>query len=224
MKKFITLSIALLLIFSLTACNLISLDIGDGSDFKYNSEYVKENLTGDYSITYKSVTYGNGQIESTNYFKVISTDEGVYTEITDEDGYKSGYLFVRNGDNYILCEGSPEDGFTKPESLEYAYQVTKEQAEAYGGMGLNYFINYYSDMASLMKSDGTETIAGRKCDKFKAGITILGAGVQNFYSVDQQTGICMKFALAASAQGESGGMEFECVEFLTSGVQLPAYN
>ena len=51
----------------------------------------------------------------------------------------------------------------------------------------------YGELASLMKADGTETIAGRKCDKFKAGVTIMGAGIQNSYSVDQQTGICMKY-------------------------------
>jgi len=225
MKKLIALSAALLLLFSLASCKkLIDVNLGNGAEFKYDSEYVKQNLTGDYSITYKTVSYENGQASAPTYTTATRTSQGYYYETTDEDGYKQGILYILSGDKYLQCYGSPEEGFELPEETEYTYAYTKEEVETLGGWGVFGFMTYYSDWATMMSADGTETIAGRKCDKFKAGFSILGTGIQNIYAVDQQTGVCMKYALAASAQGEYGAFEFECTEFKTGGCSLPAYS
>ncbi|MCL2434466.1 MAG: hypothetical protein FWD16_08135 [Clostridia bacterium] len=230
MKKILTLSLTVLLMLAtlLTLASCGSLGGGgggSGGEFKYSKEFVAQNLTGDYSITYKTTNYENGQAGDPTFSTTVRTSNGYYYETADKDGNKSGILYVLHDDKYVMYQGSIEEGFTKPENLEYTLQLTQEEIEnGYSGFGLFNFMTNYSDWSSMMKADGTETIAGRKCDKFRAGISFMGAGIQNLYSVDQQTGICMRYALAATAKGESGAYEFECTDFQIGGVKLPAYS
>lgn len=228
MKKLISLSLVALMLLPLAACGIGGGGRGgaSGGNFKYDDDFVKTNMPAEYLLTYKTTNYENGQPKPSSYATTIKTANGYYYESGDEDGYNSGSLYILHDGKYVQYSGTKEEGFTKPseEEMQWTYQWEPDQIELMAGSGILSYMTYYSTFAELMKPDGTETIAGRKCDKFKASIGLFGVGVQYAYSVDQQTGVCLRFGFAATTPEDSGALTFECTEFQLTGVSLPSYS
>ena len=204
-----------------------SLDIGNSSEsqsqsqsgnsnsedtFEYGNgkDYVAKNLTGDYSITFRVFTSGS---EDYNEITCMRTSNG-YCIST----FGTTVLYVKNGDKYDTYFDS-DNGFYKIDFVE-----PKSEEEIQSELSLIYsLMTHYSDTSSLTK-DGTETVAGRNCDRYKVGAAGFGVAIGATYCIDKATGVCLKYTLNMAEGGEIASLTFECTEFITSGVKLPAYN
>jgi predicted phage tail protein len=49
------------------------------------------------------------------------------------------------------------------------------------------------------------------------------AGMAYHYSIDAETGVCLKYSMDVTAGGEKVGYEFLCTEFNTTDAELPEY-
>ena len=120
--------------------------------------------------------------------------------------------FIKNGDTYdkIVKMG----GMTLETETVTTSDVESEV------LTIGFFTAYHND-TDVMNKVGTETIAGRSCDKFSDSAAAIGVAVNWTYFIDRETGVCLKYQVDQSAGNIS--MTFECTEFKTSGVSLPAY-
>ena len=221
MKKIFALVLVLILAISVfAACggNSNNKDkSGKDEKFEYGKDYIAQNLKGDYSITYKYSVAGQ---EDALVITHTRTSAGVYMSYGGME-----MLYIKNGDKYDIYQGSSENGFVK---VDFMDSVTQEEMEsdalysiAYSF--LNIFIHQYTDNISGLKKDGSATVAGRDCEKYTFQYSGFGAAVKYTYYIDKVTGVCMKWDYDVAAAGQGGSMTFECIEFKTSGVTLPAY-
>jgi|GEM_PF-3101697 len=168
---------------------------------------INNNYKGDYSITYKSTMPG---VEGEQRQVFMRTSQGYYFEVP---GMKS--LFIKDGDEYLSYNDMRGNGLEV-----YGDPITQEQAEdiftaVYGFKVLPAAEELYG---AKLKKDGTETVAGRKCDKYSTTITGEEGTGKVSYCIDQQTGLILKSAI----EGAGNKIVQECIEFKTSGITLPS--
>lgn len=241
MKKIFTLVLALILtLFLITACEISFGEIGesksggdnDNSSAKSgntdenstggdNSAGTNDNaasppssdgsvgeLKGDLSITMKTTDSTLKDWESIQVS--MRTAEGYYYSISGEGGFKQ--LYVKDGNNYqVYMDWGQGEGY-----INYGTPTSKEQIE-----DVIFYNSTYKKVeklyGSVWKKDGTETVAGRICDKYTITIAAEGKTGTMSYCYDQKTGIQLK----SSAETSEGKLVTECTEFKTSGVVLP---
>ena len=220
MKKILALALVLAMVLTLSSCGIIGElsklasdleGLENGEPIKYNQEYIDANLGDNYRIAYKITTFSTDGDNSTATWETIRTADG-FLVIADDN---EGLLYIKNGDNYDVYAKNEEDNF-----IFSGISHPKETAES--SLGMAYFMSYNS-YATGMRDAGTETIAGRKCDKFEYSIGAFGVGVSWSYSIDQETGVCLKQHWGGSAGGNAGSVAFECTKFQKGGVTLPEY-
>lgn len=228
MKKTLFLVLALMLLLSVAGCGSKkpANDPGNNSgnnnnsnnnnnnneeSFKYTKDYINNVLKGDYSITYRytTTTGGGGSIELTS----IHTSEGYCLKAAGTET-----LYIKNDagtyDMYTGAGGKfvkiPMDPLTEADvqSMSFAYNFMQKAAATKG----------------LTKA-GSETVAGRDCEKYTQTATGYGSTFTAVFYVDKATGICMKFSydVDSANEGQSFDLTFECLEFKTSGVTFPKY-
>ena len=181
-------------------------------EFEYGNgkDYINMHLTGDYSITFRIYTSSSEEYSDLVFMR---TSEGYYI-----DTITNKVMYIKNGDTYDTYL-SGNDGFYLVDFLE---PKTEEEVEKTNSMVYSYMTQY--DGASGLNKTGSETVAGRSCDVYKGGAVGFGMAIGASYYIDKETGVCMKFTYDVATEGGMGSMTFECVEFKTSGVKLPAYN
>jgi len=182
----------------------------ENGGFAYGQEFMENNLKGDYSITFRMTS---SEAEGGSLQVFMRTSEG-YCMSVGEGGY-GGFktLYLRDGDMYSAYIDWG-DGF-----IDYGTELSREEVES------NFsFIGTMSQVTEIyggiLKKAGTETVAGRSCDKYSATVSAEGMTGKVSYCFDKQTGILMKW----STESPEGSMVYECIEFKTSGVTLPALN
>ena len=211
-KNMILAAGAVILALSLSSCG----KGGGDREISYDRDYVREKLTGDYSVTYKRTSYGYENAEETTYTTTTKTSGGLYYEFIDVDGQNRSTLFIKVGDGYVMCEGSAGGGFML-RNAPSAHKYTESEAEEHIGFKNSGYMTAYSAHEPMTTPVGDEEIAGRDCDKFE--VEIPGQeGVDSFY-IDKETGVCLKFT--PGAEDKTSG--FECADFRRVGVYLPPY-
>lgn len=223
MKKLLCCLLALILILSLAACGGAekpSEDPGEQIDpgtekFEYGTDYINSKLAGDYSISYKVSSTESKEETLTYTTTMIHTSAGYYLSM----GGDSQLLFIKNGDSYDMYMYDSENGFEKVDGMTLSEDEVKTQTFAFSG-----YMTSYAQFEDSLKKVGSQTIAGRSCDAYAFDYSGLGVAMKYEYCIDKATGVCMKFQISASTSEGSGQYTFECTEFLTSGVSLPAYN
>jgi len=188
-------------------------DSDSGEAFAYGDgkDYIADKLKGDYSITYRA--YMSNDSDEFIEMTMIRTADGFYY-----GAYGTEVLYIKNDGvyyTYFLMDGA----FTK---IDFIDPMTEEQVQAVMG-GVLGFMSEYGKVSGL-KRDGSETVAGRDCERYKYGAAALSTALGFIYCIDKETGVCLKYVIDVAAGGESASMTFECTEFKTSGVTLPAYN
>ena len=228
MKRLFTVLLMVLLIFSLLcACGGKDKNQGDNIDinptgdvgetadpgieegpFAYGNgkDYIANNL-GDFSIVYKCVASGGGEF-SEYEIKGARTAEGYFVSIGGLE-----QLYIKNGNTYdeYLNFGS---GFEKLGT------ATAEEAENSFSIVFDFLVAYKNDTDNMQKV-GTETIAGRNCDKYAYKVSGMEISTQWTYCIDKETGVCLKWDVDLSTMEGFVGITFECTEFKTSGAVLP---
>jgi hypothetical protein len=185
---------------------------GNGS-FDYGQSYIDNNLPDSYRLVYSITAYDNSGVSSVTW-EQIRTSKGYYFNTEDGDGL----LFIKNGQTYDLyILGS--DGVYENSGMDFEQSYVENLMSGF----LGYMTNYVAYQNSMSKS-GSDTVAGRACDKYSfAYAHALYGSVTYSCSIDKATGVCLKWSMDAQAHGEKGGYEFVCTHFSTSGVSLPAY-
>ncbi|MDR2700162.1 MAG: hypothetical protein LBC12_05060 [Nitrososphaerota archaeon] len=185
---------------------------GDGS-FDYGQNYIDNNLPDSYRIVFSITAYDSNEVISLP-LEQIRTLNGYYFDT----GVGDGLLFIKNGtiyDLYVL--GS--DGVYENSGVNFEQSYVENIMSDLWG----YMTNYVAYQKSMMKV-GSETVAGRACDKYSLTYTQpLYGSVTYSCSIDKATGVCLKWTCDAQASGEKGGYEFVCTNFSTSGISLPTY-
>jgi hypothetical protein len=186
---------------------------GDAA-FDYSTDYIDDHLKGDYSIAYK-ITSKENNGESFEYtVKMMRTSEGYYVSM-DKD---TELLFIKNGDKYTMYVGDSENGLQPYGDATLTEEDIKSQAQVFLG-----YMSNYNEFKDELKRDGSETIAGKSCEKYVYNYSAQGSQLKFEYFIDKETGVCMKFFIEGSNQEGSGQYTFECTEFKTSGVTLPQH-
>lgn len=167
----------------------------------------EHNYTGDYAITYRFTNSDSGG-DSTQVY--MHNAQGYYMSF-GEAGSQGGYeaLYIKNGDAYDAYMNMAGTGFTSAGASMPRDEVEKGFI----------FLSTKSAVKDIgiMKRDGSETVAGRSCEKYTAAVTTPEASGKVSYSFDKQTGVLLKW----TTESTEGSMVYECTEFKTSGVTLP---
>ncbi len=221
MKKLFILSLAALIMLSLTACDLGGLmGARDGEEVALNYDYEKmeENLT--------QLKEDKGLlIEMT----VVSTETGEKPESESITYAENANAFYYSGDGTeIMFDFSDEskcvtyekqsDGtWTKYDTVYADSGITREQMEASASLytvALTGYLGNYSQFAGQMMKVTSDKVAGRDCDKFTYSMMFMGFGVEYNFSVDKETGMCLKWEMSAAAGMEgSASVEYTCTKF-----------
>jgi len=189
-------------------------DSGGGSE--YGPDYVAQHLTGDYWITYRYSASGSGTGSSDAVDMTLArTSEGYYWKAFGDE-----ILYIKNGDTYdTYLRTTADAGFTKFENSQPVTQAEMEDSFS----SFTAFMTQYGEAGSGMVKAGTETVAGRSTEKYTWNASLLGISIDYAYWIDQETGVCLKYDYSMSTKSEGAGMTFECTEFKTSNVTLPAH-
>jgi len=233
MKKIISLSLALILALSLAACggsgnsggNSTNPPVTQGGNEtpsggalgNFSKDFIKNNAGSNFIYTY-TVTATGTAADGAETRTVIVTDEGHYykyerpsTSAIGEN--KSEYWYIKNADGKCDVyyrrsddtiakqdDAAPDDWVGNCLSLDFISRVA-----------------LYENYANYLKKDGSETFAGRDCEKF----SLDGKDGKCEYLIDKATGLSMKYKLDHYPNGTD---EFSATELTTGGQSLPAYN
>jgi hypothetical protein len=184
------------------------------ADFVYNTNYMTDHL-GSYSVTYKFTYFENGEETESMTVLLKKNEEGYYFNLYDGQEI----MYLKEGDEYIVCMKDEENG---PFKKIDGYTMTEDDVKGSAEMVLTY-MSFYSDYIDDLSNDGEETVCGRSCDKYFFDASEMGVSSKVEFYIDKETGVCLKYSVDASADGESGGFKFECTEFSLENVELPAY-
>lgn len=232
MKKILAFALILALALTLmTACDLgdilgggdnddgggsnSSKDKGSDEKFGYGTDFINNNLKGNYWVVYNISTHSNGDTDSA-VMEQRRTSEGYYYAT---DGGEEGMMFIANGDDYDLYMPNGDGLYTKS-GITYP----KDTAESMM-YGISMYMSSYAGFGSELVKSGSATIAGRDCEKYTFDYTypVYGYKYKYTYFIDKATGVCLKFDMELNGAGQKIGYEFECSKFETSNVKLPDY-
>ncbi len=228
MKKTVTIILSiLLLLLTFVSCDTED-DQGALASLDYDSSKVQENMEklinekGLYIELSVSGRDENGETEQ----EVIAYGETATAFYYKSDGRESIIDF--SNDAYAVSYERDENEKWEKDTIVYAdIGMTKETFQqtysTYTSILFSYFSSYsvYSGFDMKKSSD---TVAGRACDKFTYEATALGAGVTYTFSIDKETGMCLKWEATAAALGEGmATADFTCTEFKTEyTIEIPA--
>lgn len=213
-KSLIIAAVALVMLFSLAGCGG---DKADPETFEYNWEYVLSHLPAEFSIKYTVTFSDEGKTDVVSY-KVIRTSRGYCFE--GEDGPEDSLLYIKNGDKY---DQYYYDDYEEIFILNAGYpQTSQDSIDSVFFYFCGMYMTPWSSTSGMTKN-GSQEIAGRNCDKYTYSVGAFGQSVTYTYFIDKTTGVCLKMSYTATVAGASGGYEFVCTEFKTTGPALPAY-
>lgn len=191
--------------------------VAGADNLDYTWEYILSHLPAEFSISYKIILnddYG----QETFYSKVVRTSKGYYFE--GEGGPENSDLYIKNGDKY---DNYYYDYYEKKFVFNDGYpQSSQSSLDDKFLISCGIYMAPWATTTGFTKS-GSQTIAGRSCDKYIFNAVAPGVNISYTYFIDKATGVCLKMTFEASAGSQYGGYEFECIEFKTTGVTLPSY-
>lgn len=179
---------------------------GGTSGIPYSRDYVDQHLTGDFSIRFDVASGPSASLS----MAMMRTSEGYYFDLSGAET-----LYIKNGDAYDVYQGA---------AGHFAQVGQAAQADVDEGMSsiLDSMVMY--DTADIhLKKAGTETVAGRDCDKLSASVSVLGKQASATFWVDKATGVCMKYEVIDATGSLVQSLAYVVTEFKTSNVTLPAH-
>lgn len=156
------------------------------------------------------ITYDFG----TSVMSLIRTDKGVYIRSGDSE-----MLFIKASNGYSTYAKDKDGVFVLSKDLQ-------NLADGY----MNQYISTFStfcyaheqNFASMTK--GTKvTVCERLCTEYYYTVANEDSRYSYTYAIDDETGICMKYRLNGTEDGESSVHEYTCTEFQLENVSLPKY-
>ena len=183
-------------------------------EFVYNQDYIDKNLGDEYWITYSYQSKSNGVAEDPLLITTAENEGGYYYK--DNQGNET--LFLLNGSTFDVYMPNDDGDLAKVPDL----QLSKENVEGYSTSFLNY-MTIYEVAIGDMTADGSETVAGRLCDKYVFHAVSIAASIDIHYSIDKATGVCLRYETEAISGNDTGAFQFVCTVFKTSNVEMPSH-
>ena len=163
-----------------------------------------------YSITYE-ITTAEGLVHTIT--KTVDTNGNIHFKSIDEEK-----LYINSNGTYTLYQKNADGEFAAVEGAKYTVDaVEKELAlfDSYAKQSTNKFI------PTARKSD-TTTVAGRNAAVYKIGVNLLAISFHHYYTIDNETGICLGVNVNNKIFGkntEANEETFICVEFITENIE-----
>ena len=195
--KIVTCVIIAVIVSVLSSCGIIN---------KVNNAVVYPET---YSITYE-ITTPEGLIHTMT--KTVDESGNVYFKTTGEE-----QLFLNNEGTYTLFEKNADGVFSAIDGAKY----TREAAENEVALFDQYAKQTTNKFIPTARRTGETTVAGRTADTYRLGVNLLAASFFHFYTVDQETGVCLEVSVQNKVLGkecEANEKTFVCVEFITENV------
>ena len=224
MKKISVIALLCLCSLVLFSCNGNDSDSAEASD---TAETVKATNADSIAPDINTSVYDNIEIHEgcpaaclitydfgTSVMGLIRTDKGVYIRSGDSE-----MMFLKTAGGYSTYTKDSDGVFVLSEDLQ-------NLADGY----MNQYISTFStfcyaheqDFASMTK--GTKvTVCDRLCTEYYYTVTNEDSRYNYTYTVDDETGICMKYRLDGTENGENGVYEYTCTDFRLENVSLPKY-
>lgn len=202
---FIAAAILAMSVLSLTGCQMGSLD---------TEQLMQEvSMPEEYIITYEIET-ATGEIQTVT--KGVDADGNIYFKSPDEE-----LLFVKNSDRYTQYELSRETSKEKASSAEYNINHVNNATRQFNEC-VEKSESKYSGGAERV---GDVTVAGVICDEYEINVTVANFTQMYTFAVDKENDICLRWTDTTSIgsyDASEGNESFECTEFITENVVLPA--
>ena len=217
MKKLLTVLLSFLLLFTFVSCD--TEDTEAPSTLDYDSTKIQENMNsliqdkGLYiemevsgrdengETTQSTIAYG----ETATAFYFCSDDEEMLVDFSNE-AYALSY------NRYGKDEKWEMEKITYA-SIGLTRETYRQNYSTYSAILFSYF-GSYSVYSGLEMAKSSDKVAGRDCDKFVYKATVLGAESTYTFSVDKETGMCLKWEASADALGVgSASADFTCTKF-----------
>ena len=191
----------------------------DGNIYKKDIDYIKSKLGGNYQLAYEITTYTNGTPRNKDYMAQTRTSYGYYCYDTNIGGSET--LYIKNGsvyDCYVYIGSKYEIIGGDLSEADIAELMT---------ILLNSMTSVYVNW-KYVTPNGTDTVAARPCTKYTYSDYFTwydGSSVQltHNYSIDNETGACLKYTLTASNNAARDDLEYLCTTFKIGGAVLPEY-
>ncbi len=221
MKKLFTLILAAVLVLSLASCDLGEIQEshdGDEVALDYDYEKMEENLT---ELKEKDGLFIEMTVVSTETGEKPESETLAYAENADAFYYSGGgteIMFDFSDETKCVTYEKQKDGtWTKYDTVYADSGITREQMEASTSLytvALTGYLGNYAQFAGQMMKVTSDKVAGRDCDKFTYSMMFMGYGMEYNFSVDKETGMCLKWEMSAAAGVEgSATMEYTCTKF-----------
>ena len=216
-SKLFSIFLFIILIFSLTACDLFGNSSDDGEKLESNKQEVETKLNDlaakdGFEITYK--------YESSDSTEISYATIGAYKNYSwyYNGNKESGLAYEKEEDltlYYLLKDGVWE--------YQYAYLYDKNDSH-YSTKDLTHefsiFLQAY-EFESGFSKNSEATIAGRKCivytysvsQKGKIVSSLTGVDAKWSYYIDKELGICLKFEVSGDDGNTASTSTFEVTEF-----------
>ncbi len=227
MKKLLAIFLSILLLFTFVSCD--TEDTGKLSALDYDPEKIQENMNSliqEKGLYIELIVSGRDEDGETTQ-DVIAYGETATAFYYKSDGSES-ILDLSNDDYAVSYDRNGNDEKWEKDTIVYAdIGMTKETFRktysTYSSVLFSYF-GSYSVYSGLDMSKSSDTVAGRDCDKFVYKTAVLGAEATYTFSIDKETGMCLKWEATAAALGEGmATADFTCTEFKTDyTVQIPS--
>ncbi len=181
--------------------------------YVYNADYVTEKIGEDYSITYKITYYYEDADAKTAEVTIARNGGGYYINTGSME-----YMYVKNGEGYSICSKDELTGLFRkiPGVVISAEDVDKSATAA-----LYMFFNDAKE--EDLVSAGDAVVCGRVCGRYVLDASARHASTDMEFYIDKAAGICLKYTCSSPAEGENGGIDYECVAFRLGGAELPDY-
>ncbi|MCR5422545.1 MAG: hypothetical protein K6E74_02800 [Bacilli bacterium] len=144
----------------------------------------------------------------------FGADGEVYYILTGDD---ECYFDLSDDTKFVIYQKN-EDEWTK-QTIVYDEYYTKDQAQEIANaytMMVNGFMTMYQAYEGMDAVKTSDTVAGRACDKYTTAVSTIGVAVTYTFSIDRETGACLKWDISGVSTEGSGSMSFVCKEFKTN--------
>ncbi len=224
MKRISVIALLCLCSFVLFSCNGNTSDSAEASD---TIETVKATNADSIAPDINTSVYDNIEIHEgfpttclitydfgSSVMGIIRTDKGVYIRSNDSE-----MMFLKTSNGYSTYTKDQDGVFVLSEDLQ---SLADGHINQYISTFSSFCYAHEQDFASMTK--GTKiTVCERTCTEYYYTVASEGSRYNYTYAIDDETGICMKYRLEGTENGESDIYEYICTDFRLENISLPKY-
>ena len=223
MKKTAVLLMCTVLLCSFASCKGKTSEITADSSIETVIASDPNKITGAVTSVYDNIAIHEGfpAVCSISYdlgktkISLIRTEKGMYISSGESE-----MLFIKSQGGYATYVKGEDGVFEKSEAAQ-------ELADGYMNQYISTFSNFCyaheENFGDMTKGEKT-SVCERACTEYTYELKNDSSEYKYVYTLDDETGICMKYYLEGTDEDGDGGVyEYVCTEFSLKDVELPEY-